>query len=711
MSPSNAVAKVSTATLQQTAKRYHSFGWNVLPQDLHKKPLIDWIPWQETPQTEEFVKEMPWAGADAISVMAGVGNLRALDLDEACDAVLYHILSELGLRTSYKFVEKSGSGKGWHIYFQCEGELPITSTMHDGHGFTRIELKWKHCTSTISPSRHESGGKYEWLRGEPTFDDLLALNLEDVLRVYKSVSEPTCKGKPAAYPDEIQPRVATVRETPTDIDPKWEEAFSQFPLVSYLHEKCGGDLEPTEDGQTRITGNGGLIVDESCQRWKRFSPEMGGGVLDAISWAEFDEPDHKALTPEQTKTVYKILQEKSGVSLAKPRKHVVTMQGPALPLTPEQLPSGSIMTPLGKVVELKDLYVDADSFLNTEDEPHKWVVDQVIARGEIWSIFGAPGAGKSEAVNQLGVSVASGITTEWLGFKIVEHCPVIHVLLDGSPRSLRNRIRKVARFLNVDKLPNWKQFIPTGPFGLWRDRMEALLNLVKPGLIVIDCLAMASGAGDENQVGEQKEMADVLILWAQKYDLAIVLVHHSNKLADSLKMNQRNFRGSSFWVGLVSGLCEFRLSKSDSSYSYYNAGLKLRDGDPKVLCKTLQAQYVHSFDGQGRPTGGFVFKNECTEEDHMGNANSTGGQSKVFPRPWDVMKAGEELTSGALLDQIMVYYGKGMSWAKELKAHWIDTNVVLTRKERKGESTIVLHSVNPNGTQPISNSQFPVVGQ
>ena len=99
-------ANVSTATLQQTARNNNSFGWNVLPQD-YKMTLIKWEPWQETPQTEEFVKEMPWKSANAISIMTGVGYIRCLELDHVkVDYLIPGVLLNLGLPMDYKFVEK-----------------------------------------------------------------------------------------------------------------------------------------------------------------------------------------------------------------------------------------------------------------------------------------------------------------------------------------------------------------------------------------------------------------------------------------------------------------------------------------------------------------------------------------------------------------------------------------------------------------------------
>jgi hypothetical protein len=47
-------ANVSTATLQQTARNYNSFGWNVLPQD-YKMPLIKWEPLMFTPVLRQFL--------------------------------------------------------------------------------------------------------------------------------------------------------------------------------------------------------------------------------------------------------------------------------------------------------------------------------------------------------------------------------------------------------------------------------------------------------------------------------------------------------------------------------------------------------------------------------------------------------------------------------------------------------------------------------
>jgi hypothetical protein len=538
-------ANVSTATLQQTARNYNSFGWNVLPQD-YKMPLIKWEPWQETPQTEEFVKEMPWKSANAISIMTGVGYIRCLELDHVkVDYLIPGVLLNLGLPMDYKFVEKSGSGHGYHIWFYCDEYLEINSCRHDAEEnqrelFEFVELKWKHCTCTITPSLHELGGKYAWLRGEPTCDDLLIVKLDSVLSVYKRLAAPTCEGKPAPYPDEILQKPAK-EESAGEIDPKWEEAYSQFPLVKYLHEKCGGDLEATEDGQTRITGNGGLIVDEEGKRWKCFAQDIGGGVLDAIAWCEFDEPDHNALTTEQRKTMYAILSEKTGVSLEKPRKHIVTMQ--AAYVQRDQFLSQSVVTNSGKFVPGSIVWTRGDSLYKEPDEPIQWLVDGVLEMQSFDSIYGPAGHGKSFVTLELALKVLSGNPQTWLGKPISMKGDVVYIRYEGGRKRFKQRFKHLVESIKLteEELTHFHAIEQPPTLEILLKNLNEVCALWKPVLIVVDSLYMSHDQ-EENSNTDMKALGRLLQSLMITYGSCVLVIHHTSKHVEDKPMHQDNFQ-------------------------------------------------------------------------------------------------------------------------------------------------------------------------
>lgn len=159
---------------------YHQyFGFNVLPVR-GKKPMVNWDRWQAEKQSNDDIEKMEWANSTGLGIVIGLDDLRLLDLDAVEDyEILDFLLADLGLPEKYPWVVQSGSGEGFHISIRVKDASTALSTRLGGDkavyklqmkekGFCKhIELRWKNCQTVFPPSRHESGGVYNFYYGEP----------------------------------------------------------------------------------------------------------------------------------------------------------------------------------------------------------------------------------------------------------------------------------------------------------------------------------------------------------------------------------------------------------------------------------------------------------------------------------------------------------------------------------------------------------------
>src|SRR5690606_19880495 len=113
---------------------------------------------------------------------------------------LLAMLSGLGLRMDYQWVVKSGSGKGYHIWLKAPGLFADKNAgreqRHSKAGGT-IDLRFDGHYTILPPSKHPSGGTYEFLHGQPE-TPLALVAPENVLEAFNQVTiAPELKTPPA----------------------------------------------------------------------------------------------------------------------------------------------------------------------------------------------------------------------------------------------------------------------------------------------------------------------------------------------------------------------------------------------------------------------------------------------------------------------------------------------------------------------------------
>jgi hypothetical protein len=166
--------------IEEAALHYHQlFGFNVIPLS-GKKPRIGWDIWKQEKQTLEVIKKMNWNhSTSGVGGIAGINKLRFIDIDGIQNwEILDVILPKLKLGLEYLWISKSGSEKGAHIIFLADDDERLFEFLGGKKGVYKfklkldglcdhIELRWSESQTVLPPSKHPSGGKYQFIYDEP----------------------------------------------------------------------------------------------------------------------------------------------------------------------------------------------------------------------------------------------------------------------------------------------------------------------------------------------------------------------------------------------------------------------------------------------------------------------------------------------------------------------------------------------------------------
>jgi len=162
--------------LRNAAKDYNNvFGFNVIPLE-DKAPKFEWKKYQIDEMTNENIDSLNWNHkTNGIGAISGINDLRCLDFDVVEDvSIVYRFAEALGYGKDYIWIVKSGSGKGYHIWFYCSDEDNYLDGIGGEKSYYKfnltennlcdhIELRWKNCQTVLPPSLHPSGNEYQFV--------------------------------------------------------------------------------------------------------------------------------------------------------------------------------------------------------------------------------------------------------------------------------------------------------------------------------------------------------------------------------------------------------------------------------------------------------------------------------------------------------------------------------------------------------------------
>jgi len=215
-----------------------------------------------------------------IGIVSGVNNFVMLDFDH--DSGAYAQMSAKFPALVSGRIEQSGSGEGYHIplFVSTLPDLGFDSGKNRPKGNKtwktprgNVNIRARYCQAVVSPSIHPSGGRYRFIQEG---DIVRAPDLTAVI-AWLNELDPTARIVTARH--ETRPSDSANRLPIKDYYPSVVQTFA---MLGYADKP-----EPEPNGETRIPGHGGLLVDADDKRWYCFEDETGGDVVDAFGWARF----------------------------------------------------------------------------------------------------------------------------------------------------------------------------------------------------------------------------------------------------------------------------------------------------------------------------------------------------------------------------------------------------------------------------------------
>ncbi len=197
---------------------FKQYGANIIPTDRHKKPLVQWKPYQD----KQYAGTYPQNCNYAIVVGKTSNNLFALDLDNEQQFKVFKEAKILDQTVVVQTGYDEKKGYGHHIWYRdTSGKATNVNLLHK-EGYL-LEVKAQNELVTIPPSIHgESNRQYEIISHTKVIKEV---EFENLIAVLKDIG----------YEDRIAklPSVEQILKTV----PVGERHGSAFKLTCYLVQK------------------------------------------------------------------------------------------------------------------------------------------------------------------------------------------------------------------------------------------------------------------------------------------------------------------------------------------------------------------------------------------------------------------------------------------------------------------------------------------
>lgn len=202
--------------------------------------------------------------------------------------------------------------------------------------------------------------------------------------------------------------------------------------------------------------------------------------------------------------------------------------------------------------------------------PSAWHIRPVLPQAELVVLFGASGSGKSFAVLDMVVAIASGL--EWRGLRVTPG-RVVYVVAEGRP-GFRKRLDALQKYRGIDLDALDLGIVDDCPDLLKGDEVALAAAIETAGgaaLVVVDTLAQAMPGGDENAAVDMGRALAACKLMHKATGATVLLVHHSGK---------EPRKGARGWSGLKGAAdAELEVTRNESTNARCIKVTKQKDGD------------------------------------------------------------------------------------------------------------------------------------
>ena len=259
----------------------------------------------------------------------------------------------------------------------------------------------------------------------------------------------------------------------------------------------------------------------------------------------------------------------------------------------------------------------------------EWLIDQILERNTIGSIFGSPKSGKSLISLSMMMAISNG--TEWFGHS-VKQTPVVLFCGEGE-RSMHKRILAWAKF-NEQSVRDNPFRMSNRPARILDDAdfaliMQTLKNTYEElgdiGCVCIDTLQRNWGGGDENSSSDMGKFIQRVDEIKYEFDCNVTLVHHSGHVGGKSRA-----RGSSVLPSSVD--FEFQVDRKDGPdddprmYTTIKQTLNKEGADlPPINFEVVPVHNLKGYVSQGSATidlTEFVPGNEIEDPENLTAINN-----------------------------------------------------------------------------------------
>jgi hypothetical protein len=171
--------------------------------------------------------------------------------------------------------------------------------------------------------------------------------------------------------------------------------------------------------------------------------------------------------------------------------------------------------------------------------PKEWMIDQILGRGDLIMVYGAPGSGKTFATVDMAVSACLG--KSWAGrFEVDRPLTVAYAIGEGGS-GFAQRLQAVGEYHNVTDIPNLHIYM-TAPqlynasdpcnasqFANEYAAAQAAGEVAPLDVLFLDTLHSVTSGADENSSQHMGQVLHQAKAIADRLGCAVCLVHHTNK--------------------------------------------------------------------------------------------------------------------------------------------------------------------------------------
>ena len=284
---------------------------------------------------------------------------------------------------------------------------------------------------------------------------------------------------------------------------------------------------------------------------------------------------------------------------------------------------------LGDLLKPKptDWLMPADEF-STKPAPIRWLVKNWLQEQALIMVHGPSGGGKTFAVLDWCLHVASG-KTDWNGNK-VKSGAIVYLAGEGH-HGMRSRIAAWKQHHQVDHIEMWvsKAGCDLNTAEGYNRVVESIRALpVRPVAITVDTLHRFL-SGDENSAQDAKTMIDACAALMREFECSIVLVHHTGVSEEA----QHRARGSSAWKGALEIEISIIPAKGDQPIQIVQR--KSKDAEEaKPIFAGLRVVPINGwFDEDGDPVKSAVLVQEEAPPERK-KESKMDGHRKTWERAW-----------------------------------------------------------------------------